>query len=374
MKRLIAIPTVLFIFSCGSKKESSGLDQLIHTRDSLKVIYTDVSKQLRELDNQILALDTSLNSRAVKVITQTLEPQSFEHYFEVQGVVQTDQNVMVTPEFNGTIKQVKVKIGQPVKEGTILAIIDTEVIQKNINELKTALDLAKTLYEKQEKLWNQKIGSEIQYLEAKNRKESLENKMAVLKAQMEKAIITAPFTGIVDEVFQKEGEMATPMMPLLRIVNIENLYIEADISEDYLVKVKPNVKVMVEFPSLSMSLESAVSRIGQNINPGNRTFKVQLDIKNPEGILKPNLIAKVHIRDLSVDSALIAPSSIIQQDAQGKEFVFVVDESSQTAVKTEIESGLSYKNKTQIVKGLQAGKQLILKGARGIKDGQIIQF
>lgn len=376
MKKLLILPVVLAVVSCGTKNENTPVTELIHKRDSLKEIYKTISGQLRELDDQIALMDTSNKHRAVKVVTEQLVYKKFEHFFEVQGTVETDKNVTINPEFGGSVQKINVEVGQSVTQGTALVIIDTEVIRKNIDEVKTALELALNMFQKQEKLWNQKIGSELQYLEAKNRKESLEKKIVSLKAQMEKAIITAPFDGVVDEVFVKEGEAANPMFPLLRLVNIRDIYMVADVSEEYLGKVKPNTYAMVEFSSLDVSFKAKVSRMGQNINPNNRTFKIQVDLTNEDGLLKPNLLGVINIRDVEIDSAISVPANIIQQDALGKEFVYIVDQGNSVAKakKVLIESGITYKNITHIKSGLAGNEAIILKGARGIKDGQIIEI
>ena len=269
-----------------------------------------------------------------------------------------------------------VEVGQKVNVGQTLVILDTEIIQKNIDEVKTAYDLVKTLFEKQEKLWQQKIGSEMQYLEAKNRKESLDQKLETLNAQLDKALIKAPFSGIIDEIFPKEGEMANPMFPVLRMVNLDRVYIVSDVSEDYLGKVKVGSFVRAEFPSLETSFKAKINRIGSYINAKNRTFKVYVDLNNKDNILKPNLLSVLNIRDFEQDSAVVVPSNIIQQDASGADFLFIIEKNSETlkAKKIVVKTGKLYKGETMIKNGLKGDEEIIIKGARSIKGGQEIKI
>lgn len=376
MKSTLFFFTVLILISCGKKQQegSGNLEALIAQRDSLKNAAKELSKKISEVEAQIASLDTTAQQHKILVTAEKLEAKKFEHFFEAQATVESDKSVNINAEIPATVKQIPVSPGQQISQGQTLVILDTEVIRKNIDEVKTAYDLAKTVFQKQESLWNQKIGSEMQYLEAKNRKESLELKLKTLNSQLEKATITAPFSGIVDEIFVKQGEISSPMLPLVRLVNLQDVYLKSEVSEDYIGKVKNGTPVMAEFPSLGLSLEGKVIFTGNFINPNNRTFRINVEVNNPEGNLKPNLLANIRIKDFEKDSAIVVPSEVVMQDAQNHEYVFVLDRNGNTTAKKKIvKTGLSYNNKTLITSGLEPGEEIILEGARNVRDGEQVE-
>lgn len=372
MKRTLLFLIVLIIISCSKKEESaSELTGLVSQRDSLKAIASEINSKIADLEGRISLLDTSQQKHVILVTTKIVQPGIFEHYFESQASVESDKSVNINAEIPSMIKQIAVSAGQQVSQGQTLVILDTGIIRKNIEEVKTGYDLAKTMFQKQESLWNQKIGSEMQYLEAKNRKESLEQKLSTLNAQLEKSTITAPFSGIVDEIFVKQGEIASPMLPLIRLVNLDDIYLKSDVSEDYIGKVKNGTLAVAEFPSLGLTLDGKVSFTGNFINPNNRTFRINVQVQNPGGILKPNQLANIRIQDFEKDSVIAVPSEVILQDAQNNEYVFVVERNSEAIAKKKIvKTGLSYNNETMVVSGLSPGEEIILEGARNVRDGE----
>lgn len=373
MKKLILfVSVILLVHSCTRQSgDSSELGKLVGERDSLKSLQKEISSQISDLEERIARLDTSDKKEVALVTSMKLQPRKFEHYFEVQANVESDKTVNINAELPGIVKQIPVSAGQPVSQGQTLIILDTEIIKKNIEEVKTAYDLAKTVYQKQETLWSQKIGSEIQYLEAKNRKESLELKLSTLNSQLEKSIITAPFSGVVDEIFIKQGEVASPMLPLARLVNLEEVYLKADVSEDYIGKVKNGTTAKAHFPSLGISVDGKVSFTGNFINPNNRTFRINVKIPNTDGMLKPNLLSNISILDFDKDSAIVLPSDIILQDALNNEYVFVIEKNGTAVAKKKIVgTGLTYRGETMIKEGLAAGEEIVLEGARNVRDGE----
>ena len=234
--------------------------------------------------------------------------------------------------------------------------------------------MANTIYEKQKSLWDQKVGSEVQYLEAKTNLMSLERKLETLQSQLAMYNIKAPFDGIIDEIFGKVGEVASPAMPVLRIINLKEVYIKSDVSERYLGKIKVGDTAVINFPSLDISMKSQISRIGNFINPGNRTFKIRFEIQNSDSKLKPNLLAEVNIMDYAKNQAIIIPTKVIQETPVGDEFVYVLKRNgSPRAEKHIIQSGFAYKGSVEIVEGLDAGDELIVQGGRSIKDGEIVE-
>ncbi len=316
------------------------------------------------------------SKNVIKVTTLTLLPQKFEHYFEVNGTVKSDFDVYLSPEMNGQIKEIYVKEGDAVTKGQLLAKLNTSVIQNNINEVKTSLALAQLVYQKQEKLWKQDhIGSEIQYLEAKTKKEALEQRLKALQAQLLMSEVKAPFAGIIEKVFKKQGEVIAPGMPLFELVNIKQLYVDADVSETYLPYITLNDSVYVKFPALgdNVLLKATVQRIGNVINPGNRTFTVRVNLPVSNRMIKPNLMAYVGIRDYYNDSALVIPSKVILEDSKGN-FVYKtkgnnkVDKAYVTPVftsgeQTAVESGQ-----------LAFGDKIIINGYNQVTKGSEIKI
>lgn len=342
--------------------------QLLAKRDSIKNLRAEMAAELLEIETQLAALDSGTNNQLTTVTTLQLAPSKFEHFFTVQGVVETDRNAQVFPEAPGRILSINVHEGDRVSKGQVLMSIDSKVISNQIDEIKSRLSLAETVFKKQEKLWEQKVGSEIQFLEAKNNYESLKQNLETAQSQKALYTIVAPFDGIVDEVLPKEGEMASPAMPAFRLVNMSEVYIKADVTERYLGKIAAGDSVEVTFPSLNVVKLTTIDRLGNFINPNNRTFKMRLSMKNTDSALKPNLLGELKIRDYVKNNAIVIPASLVQMTPSGEEFVYVTD--GKTAVKTNVKTGLGYNDRVEILEGLNGTEVLIDKGARSIKDGE----
>jgi RND family efflux transporter MFP subunit len=364
---------ILILSACSSPEEKlSQLSTLQLERDSLIEVKDKIASRLFELETEITFLDS--NKRFLQVTALPLEVGKFERYFEVYGRVEADKNVRIFPETNGIITEITVREGQSVKKGQLLVELDASILHRNIEEVKTQLNLAKTLFEKQERLWKQKIGSEVQFLEAQNNVANLENRLSTLNAQLRMSKIRAPFDGVVDEIFPKQGELAGPASPLLRLINLSEIHIEADISESYVGQVKQGTPVKINLPNTGQSFQSTVSQVGQFINPDNRTYRIQIRVKDPEGTYKPNLLVAVKIRDYETDSAITIPNSLLLQSPDGQDYVYVVNQQEQvpTATKKFIKTGVSYGGKTEVVSGLNGTELIVEKGARSVKDGQRI--
>ena len=305
--------------------------------------------------------------RNVAVTSLQSAPVDFNHYFTVQGLVETDQNALIYPEVPAKIISIGINEGDNVSKGQTLLTLDSRVISNQIDELKLRLTLAETIYKKQENLWSQEIGSEIQYLQAKNNYESLEQNLEALESQRAFYTVKAPFSGIVDEITPKVGEMANPAMPLLRLINLSSVYIKSDVTERYLSKIKAGDHVVVTFPSVGVVKESKIERIGNYINPANRTFKIKLSMKNDDLSLKPNLLAELKIRDYYSDSTAVIPTALLQMTPTGDEFVYaVVDNKAQ---KIMIKTGMTFEGMAEVVDGLSGTELLIDRGSRSVKDG-----
>ena len=379
MKQIILYITAfaaLSFSSCQSEdanaKPNSSLSELKETRDSLKIEFAKISKELRLVEQQLDNLDP--DKKLYIVSTVNAQQKNFKHYVEVQGNVNSDQSISMYPEIGGLIKRIYVKEGQNVKRGQLLVKFDSEILEKSRQELETGLELAQTTLDRQKKLWDKKIGSEIQYLQAKSNLESLESKKAALEAQIKQTSITATFSGIIDQIFIKEGEMSSPNMPALRLINLNNIYIEADVSEKYLRHIKKGTEAKIIFPNLNKVIESKVSMTGNYINPSNRSFRIIVDIKNNKHLIKPNQLAVLNLLDKQVEGVVI-PTNIILNAPDGSSYVYTTTTSNGISVvkRVAIKKGPSYKNETVIYEGLAADAILVDKGSRSIQEGQKVK-
>ena len=374
---LVLLTLASFNQSCSDSSASDGdIAALKKEKDSLHSVKQDISSRINEIEEELKLLDTSGTKNLPVVTVSDLKIASFRHYFKVQGVVQTDQNATINAEVAAKIMNIKVGEGEKVRKGQVLMELDSRVLRNNIEEVKTQIDLARTVYEKQKALWDQNIGSEIQYLEAKTNKESLERKLQTMMAQLEYYMIQSPFDGIVDEIFPKVGETAAPGIPLIRVMNLENIYLKADVSEGYLGKIKVGDTSYIEFPGMDMKIESSISRIGRYINPNNRSFKIRFELDNKDQRLIPNQLAVVNVLDyVSPVERIIIPTKLLQETPSGEDFVFVLHENGEArAQKILITTGLSYRGEIEVLEGLEKGDKIIMEGARGIKDGEIIEI
>ncbi len=368
---------LLLASACGN---GSG-DELAEKKATLE----EKRKQLEQLnadiivlEKEILALDPNFATQNIKktlVTTLPVKSSDFTSYLEVQGTVESDNNVILSAETNGIVRNLLVKEGQFVGQGQLLVSQSSEVLQSSIAEVEKSLELAEVVFKRQSNLWEQRIGTELQYLEAKNNKERLERQLQTLRSQVGMANITAPFSGVVDEIFIRQGQNAGPGTQVLRLVNTQQVNVVAEVSETYLGKVKVGDLVKVDFPSLDKSQEAPISLIGQTINPENRTFRIEIQLTNPERTLKPDLLATVRIQEAKQADAIVIPTNLIQKDKAG-EFVFVLDQEGkkQIARKVRVQRGDTYDNQTVILEGLQGDELLIDRGSREVADGSNVEL
>lgn len=334
-------------------------------------------KRIMELEAEIAALDPSAKKEepVVQVGVDTLAESTFQHFVTVQGQVESNNNVMVSPKMAGVVTGVFVKEGQAISAGQTLAQIDNSVLVASMSELELQLDLATTIYNKQKSLWDQKIGSEIQYLEAKNRKESLDRRIATTKEQIAMTRISSPISGVVETVNIKSGEAAMPGMPAFQVVNMGDLKFTAGISEAYIPYVKKGDKVAISFPSISKDMNAAVTSVSQTINPVNRTVDIQVVLPK-DNMLKPNLTGEISINDVTQDHSIVIPISVIQQSGSG-DYVMVAEKGTDgkwMAKKVNVKLGLRYKDRVVVESGLKVGQLLIAEGSRGLEEGQAVNF
>jgi RND family efflux transporter MFP subunit len=370
MKKLIIAGIIPLLFACSAKdaeKDLSKEDQLKKYKSELSVLKKKISKLEEDIRNG------SNEEQAIKVEIEELKSSKFEHYIQVTGNVEADKNITITPETSGNIISINVVEGQRVKKGDVLGVLNTSQIQRNIDEVKTNLDLSKTLFERQQRLWDQKIGSEIEYLQAKTNKEALERKLEALEAQKDMAIVKAPFNGIIDEIHQKKGELASPSIPFAQLVNIDKIYVEGDVSESFLNFIKAGEVAELSFPAINHQVKAPIYRTSNVINPANRSFKVRINLNNPNHIIKPNLISEMKIKDYVVENAMVVPSIIIKKDFEGSYLYLAKKVNGKlNAKKTYVKVSKTYNNQSLIESGLNLGDQIITEGFSQVVNGTLI--
>lgn len=385
MKKVIYLVTVLLVAACGSKEQS--VESLIGQGDleSLRAKKSELSAQQKQMEAQLRMLDSAIATKAgveklPLVNTILAESKKFDHYLELQGDVSTKQNVLIYPEMSGTLQRVYVKEGQKVSKGQTLAVIDDGGMGSQLAQLKTQAQLAQTTYERRKRLWDQKIGSEIEYLAAKTEYEAAQDAIKQAESQLGKSTIRAPFSGIIDDVIKDQGTVVSPGpgSEVFRIVNLSDMYIEVDVPETYLGAISEGKEALVYFPVLGDSITTKIRQTGNFINPSNRSFSVEIPVPNKKGTIKPNLTAKVNLNDYTSDNAILIPSSIISENAEGEQYVFVADEPNAEGEavvnRTIITTGKTQNGKVEVTSGLKDGDQIIQEGARSVKDGQKVKI
>jgi len=386
MKNILALLMMtLFLASCGSGDKKS-VDAVIESQnlESIRAKKTEliseqnlIKQDIKKLDIVISELD--VGTKTPLITTFKLETSHFKHFLELQGNVTTKNLLMIYPEYSGVLTNVYVREGQKVQKGAVLAKIDDGGLSQQLAQLKIQSELAKTTFERQQRLWDQKIGSEMQYLQAKSNYEAQGQAIAQLEQQVAKTIVRAPFSGTIDDVFTEQGSVVMPgQTQLMRIVNLNNMYIETDVPEKYVANITRGKKVEIEFPVLGKKVNSKVRQVGDFINPSNRTFKVEISIPNKEKAIKPNLTAKLRINDYSNESALLIPQGIISENAKGEQYIYVIKEKvgsdKATAEKRFIETGLTQGDYIEVIKGVDPGIEIIQEGARSVNDGQEVKI
>ncbi len=375
----------LFLFSCGEKIQEKSIEKTLNSNDieALKELKADLSNKQHELTDQldkiskkIESLDTNQNRPLVSVYE--LKPTDFKHYIEVQASFDTEKNVLLFAEYSGMITAVLVKEGQEVSQGQLLAKIDDGGLAQQLTQAEVQAELSKTTYQKQKRLWEQKIGSEMDYLRSKADYEAKEKMVEQTKKQIDKTQIRAPFSGVVDEILIEKGNMVSPgMSAVARLLNLSEMYAEASIPEVYIQTVNQGKKIEVFVPVLTDTIQAEVSQVNNFINPENRTFKIEARVANKDWSIKPNMNAKLRIADYVADSTLVIPKNIISEDAEGRKYLFVAENKEANvaqAKKTFIELGRSEGDHYEVLDGLTAGMTVIEEGARTVLDGQKVEI
>jgi len=381
MRKIILIAVLsLSLFSCSKKENTATIDELIKSKNTkeLQAKKAAIQADLAKIDEALATLVIAKNEEALVSIL-TVKDTVFNHYLEVQGSVDTKENILVQPEFSGTLTSLTVKAGQHVSKGQILGRVDDAGLSQQLASLENQYALAKTSFERQKNLWDKKIGSEIQFLQAQTQMISAQKGVAQMRAQLSKTVIRAPFSGTIDEVFVEKGQVVAPGTPqgLMRIVNLGNMFVSTSVPETYIGKLKVGTEVDVFLTSLGKTYKGKVRQVGNFINPNNRSFGIEVAVPNPQNLLRPNQVAKLKIVDYISKNAIAVPTNVVQEDGDHNKFVFTVTNSNGktgTAKKVLVKIGQSSDNLTEILSGLSANDVIVTEGVNSIADGMKLNF
>ena len=385
MKNIYTILIItLMLSSCGSDKNKSvedvitdqDLKEMRAKKEEITNKQIEYASQIKLLDDEISKLDTI---KKIPLITTFIaKEEMFKHYLELQGNVDTKNLLTITPEYNGILSRIYVKEGQRVNKGQVLAKIDDGGLRQQLTLLQIQAELAKTTFERQERLWNQNIGSEIQYLQSKSNYEAQQQAVNQLQVQLDKTIVKAPFSGTIDDVISEQGTVvAAGQTPLILLVNLKDMYIETDVPESHITSVTKNKNVIVELPVLGKTIETQIRQVGSYINPANRTFKIEVAVPNKDKSIKPNLTAKLKINDYSNSKAFLIPQSIISENAEGQQFIYVVKDRNEKlgiSKRVIIKTGKTQGDVIEVLEGIENGSEIIQEGARSVKEGQTVEI
>ncbi|MBB4080010.1 RND family efflux transporter MFP subunit [Lewinella aquimaris] len=374
----VSLLFTLLLSTCGPAPEETNPETAEEIQEALRTRRAELrtlTKEVEDLEVKLAEVDPSFAPNATLVAYETVAPSSFSNFAEVQATVRASESAVASPEIPGRILRMNFEEGDPIRKGQLVATLDVEGTETQRAELETAASLAKTIYERQQKLWDQNIGSEIQYLQAKNNYERLQQQLKSIDVQANKRNVYAPLSGTVEQVMMRTGESAMPGAPILSIINTNDLDVVADAPEDLLTKVKLRQQVKVKVPALNLEFNAPVSRIGRTVDPANRTFEIEVDVpRQYVSQLKANLLAEVEVLDFEAQDLIVVSQDQIQQDVDGQRYVFTAQEvdGELVARKTYVRTGRNYNNRAVIESGLDAGARIITSGSRGLTDGQPI--
>ncbi len=365
---------IVTIISCGKKEDNSLLGKKAQLTE-LKKEQLALNDKITNLQKEIEKLDPSKIEKVKTVVATPVLVSNFQHFVESTGRLEAENNVFVSPQMGGAITKIFVKVGDFVTKGQKIATLDNSILRNSIQEVQLQLETAKTIFERQKNLWDQKIGTEIQYIQAKSSVESLERRIVTLRSQDGMNVVLSPISGVVDEVRLKEGEIAAPGLGILRVVNLNDLKVVANISDTYAGTISKGNLISIKFPDLNKEFKAVISYVSQTINPSSRTFTVEAKVPNMDKSLKPNLSAIVSINDQSKGGAIVIPQNLVQNTEQGAiVYVIELEGSKKVARSKVVTSGLTYDGKVEIKSGLKVGDILITEGYQEIVDGQLVNY
>ena len=367
---------IISLFSCKKDKDvvPADLEGKKEYLSKKKAELRELQAKIDEVGAEILLLDPPKEKPAIEVNALEIEATEFKRFLKTQGRVVADDVVNASSEMGGRILSLNVKEGQYVQRGALIAVTDMITLEKQIDEIETSLSLAQTVFERQKRLWDQNIGSELQFLEAQTNKERLEKSLETLKSQINKKNVYAPISGYVDKEFLSQGEMASPGMPIVQILNTAQIKVEAELQESLLGKIKRGEYVEIYFPALDKTFKNKITMLGRTIDPANRTFKIEIAMGSQKGQLKPNLLAEILINDFTQKDAISIPINSVQEEVTGKKYIYTVKEEDgkMRAHKTYIELGESAESDIVIELGLNPGDKIITEGAKGLSHNDIV--
>ena len=383
MKKLLYIlPLLGIMISCGGNKEEN-VDKIIASKDvkAIQQKRVELSKQLKITEQQIADLDNAIKEldpqgKNTLVSIYTVKDTIFNHYLDIQATVQTEKNILLNAEYSGILENIYVKKGQQVSKGQLLAKIEDGGISQQLSQLEVQAELAKTTFERQSRLWKEKIGSEIQYLQAKSNYERSKSAVAQMKQQMAKTTITAPFSGTIDDILTDAGTAVNPGSPIIRLVNLSDMYLEAEVPEQHINNIKKGTQAKVEIPVLGKTFETKVHQTSSVINPNNRSFRVDILLPNQNKEIRPNMTARVQVKDYDNEKAILLPLDVISENADGEQYVYVAEpqDDHYIAKKATIKTGITQDGMIEILEGLKEGDHIIKEGGRSVREGQIISI
>jgi RND family efflux transporter MFP subunit len=372
MNKSIIIFSSIFLILISCKNDN--LKELKKQRDEIGKEIDKQNEKLAKVNEEISKIETVVVQEAI--IPYTLSSQSFQHAIDIQSNVTTDQDVMIYPEFAGTLNWL-VSEGQRVTKGQVIAAINDGGMSSQLQQVKIQADLAKAAFEKQQRLWNEKIGSEIQYLQSKTAYESAQKQISMMQSQLGRTKVKAPFSGTIDNHMMQSGQVVAPGIPIGKIVNLGNMKITADVSEQYIQKVKTGSLVNISIPTVNQNFQGRISRVSNSINPSNRTFGIEIPIQNRDGMVKPNMTAKISIIDYQNQNTIVVPNAAIQTNAKGEKFVYTltkINGKSAFAEKTMVSIGQANNEFSEILIGLKVGDIVVKEGSKTIIEGTEVKF
>ena len=356
--------------------EKSNIEFLESEKNKIVTKIDQLNENLKKINSSI---DKITNNQKVPLVTGIkISSETFNHKIEIQANINTRQNLILFPELSGKLKELYVNEGQQVKKGQLLAVIDDSGLYEELETLKIQFSLSKTNFEKTERLWNKKIGSEMKYLESKAKYESQQKMVDQMKKRLLKTKIIAPFKGVIDEIKGKKGQILTPYVtPILRIINLDKMYVEALVPENHLPNIKIGSEAVVNIPVLNSSQKTKINQTGNYINPNNRTFRIEAPLNNSNNMIKPNLAAKILITDYYNKNAIMIPTKIINENAEGQPYIFKLLKTDENSIyrtkKIFIELGKSTNEKTEILNGIKVDDIIIDEGSTIVDDDQKVK-
>ncbi|WP_026978563.1 efflux RND transporter periplasmic adaptor subunit [Flavobacterium tegetincola] len=382
MKKIISLSVLAFaLYSCGDQSTkdvetviaTNDLKQINEKRDQIHQDYEKLAAQMALLDAAIIKLDDTKRYPLVK--TMTVIDSAFTHYIELQGNVDTKENILIYPEYSGILTALNVKSGQKVSKGQVLARIDDGGMSAQLAQAENKLALDKTTFDRQKNLWNQKIGSEIQYLQTQTAYQSQQKMVKQMQAQLSKTVVRAPFSGTIDEVLAERGQVVAPGQELFRIVNLGNMYVTANVPENYLSQLKLGATVEVYLNAIGKTYKGKVRQVGTFINPNNRTFGIEIAVPNPDNLLRPNQVAVLKIEDYTSKNALLIPENIISENALNEKIVYVITNEKEPKVAQRIiEVGYASGALVEVKSGLKPGEIIVTDGGKALSDGAAVEI